>query len=303
MSDGVDNLVDRLGGLEGNASLASALKKYTDYLSPQKKRIASTLIPFAVYPILSVIDSHMEKMPSAAGFLTKQLTSYARTNVAYMVERLNDDASYSKENVSHSVQLSAYKDIVAKADTVINDEMCPIKNLVILLYGPPGTGKSYLASLMAKQIDTPNRRLNLENSDGEVYRSEGLIEKLTNWPNGIWLVDEIDKEIEENPEKVRILHAVLDEIKTKDVSCILIMTTNNIDKLRDTPLCRPGRVDIIQEITGLTDEDIASLCAAYGRTTEEVLCKMELPYTTAKIVQECRNIALLELIGDQNVIR
>jgi ATP-dependent 26S proteasome regulatory subunit len=163
------------------------------------------------------------------------------------------------------------------------------------MYGPPGTGKSHIATFLAKRNDTYIQRLKLRDGDGSLFSSEDIIESIQDASSGtIFLLDEVDTITD--PKELAFMNELLDDIKSLDHKFIIVMTTNHIDKVKDLPMCRPGRVDIVREVSYLTSEDVKALCGKWGMEVETVTSKITGPITVAKVTQVCRDIVLTQLI-------
>lgn len=207
--------------------------------------------------------------------------------------------TYHEETI---INLDAYGDILQRMEKVCKTS-CPIENLVIVLHGPAGVGKSIAATYFGKKLHTDSGRLALydkRNSD-EMLSSGYLLNQIEDDEDyKVWLVDEIDTYTK--PEELKVLHELLDDIKAKDTRCFIILTTNHIDKIRDLPLLRPGRVDIIREVGYLTEEDAVKVCKRWNYEWETVREKVPLPYTAAKVTQICRDLAIEEIISEETVV-
>lgn len=119
-----------------------------------------------------------------------------------------------------------------------------------LLHGEPGNGKTSLVKTIASKFDLNIYIIDL---NSETLDEKDLINSLSQiLPNSLLLLEDIDRvriisdESKENPDRTQKLSFSdllnsLDGICSPD-SLIIVMTTNNLDKL-DAALIRPGRVD------------------------------------------------------------
>jgi len=131
------------------------------------------------------------------------------------------------------------------------------RKLGLLFYGIPGTGKSSTAYAIAKTHDMNIYVLHLKCSKSNLLKQVGLIKK-----NSIILFEDIDTipiaqerthDIVQEPNDKDKTDKVIDMVNLGDIlelldgycyfnECIIIMTTNHIEKL-DEALIRPGRID------------------------------------------------------------
>ena len=120
-----------------------------------------------------------------------------------------------------------------------------------LLYGEPGVGKTFcVQSLKGCTI----RRVNSETLAGLHRSSEA------SWESSdldVFLVDEVDKLIQDNPKNESVLLQLLDSLAVR--KCIVIMTTNYKDRLPPA-LLRNGRVSEQIEVLPWTKEYAARFC-------------------------------------------
>lgn len=111
-----------------------------------------------------------------------------------------------------------------------------------LFYGPPGTGKSSLAFALAGEIDVP---IYVMVTSGKTLRDEHLSSLMTALPRRphVLLLDDIDRMFASDNRylSASTLLGALDGPLAGE-GRILIMTTNNLDKM-DQTMIRPGRID------------------------------------------------------------
>ena len=119
----------------------------------------------------------------------------------------------------------------------------------VFLFGPPGTGKSsFLRGLCDLNDNLTSTQLPITDFIKELNK-----DKKQDWDYDVIVIDELDKAsklVEENLAKI------LSYLDNKPQSQIIILTANTGPDKFPQALLRPGRVDIIEEITFMT-EDLA----------------------------------------------
>jgi len=132
----------------------------------------------------------------------------------------------------------------------------------ILLSGPPGTGKTSTATALASQLGLDIFYLNISSvkSDSDML---DLLRSVT--PKSILLMEDVDiahavreRTDEEPGVTMSGLLNVLDGAVTPH-GVIKILTTNYADRL-DPAIVRPGRVDLLEEIGYVNDEQLRRIC-------------------------------------------
>ena len=148
--------------------------------------------------------------------------------------------------------------------------------LGILLYGEPGTGKSSLVHAIASEL----------NKDVIVLTAGAILNGKLNKYNmvccdtpPIIVIEEIDtivssrqqdKELSENQKSILSeLLNFLDGPSSPD-SCIIIATTNHIEKL-DPAIIRAGRFDIKIQMGKISRDLAIQMCLDFGCNPEEIL--------------------------------
>lgn len=241
-----------------------------------------------------VIDSRKEKMEKAGGSLKETyFRKYAITGyrcrkqidallkeIIQFSESKKDEArvnifttsSYSDWNSFGSTRVKSIDQIILRGDIrdlLINDLEVFLSSEAwyaergiaykrgYCLHGQPGNGKTSLALALARKLrmDVYNLSLNALTDDDALYSCFSRL------PDGcILLVEDIDKAFDHRNAKEGIkvtfsaLLNVLDGAFSKH-GCILIVTTNHIEKL-DPALIRPGRTDLKIEIDNPTTSQI-----------------------------------------------
>lgn len=170
---------------------------------------------------------------------------------------------------------------VVLPDSVIEQTITDVKNFIAnsewyaktgipyrrgyLLYGPPGNGKTSLIFSIASEL---KKRLAVMNLAAGTLGDEDVLELVNKSPvNSILLIEDIDAAFNEREAKdghkltfSGLLNA-LDGVATAE-GRILFLTTNYKEKL-DSALVRPGRVDVMVEITPPQRTQIEQLYAKF----------------------------------------
>lgn len=138
-------------------------------------------------------------------------------------------------------------------------------HLGMLLYGPPGSGKTSIATAIAHTMNLDVYTLPLSSVESDTDLLELLSEVN---PRSILLLEDIDiasaatdRDDERRGVTMSGLLNALDGIATPH-GIITIMTTNHFETLDDA-LFRSGRVDILEEIGYVDDEQISNLCSQF----------------------------------------
>jgi hypothetical protein len=171
----------------------------------------------------------------------------------------------------------------------------PVNCFVVLLHGEPGTGKSFYAEALSDYAEdsidcglgSGVRRVNIE--DLKMTRC------LDRFVGEICLIDEVDGMYTTKGNK-ELMHNFLDDIKKVNSKTVVIMTTNHFDKLENTPLVRPGRVDKILHIGPCTEKDIEAYVSKTKVELSRVTERLEIPYTIAKAGQIVKDLYMQDLL-------
>ena len=303
LSRKIDDVLDYFGSDPDYLLSKTVGVKLRKSMSPQKARALGECVRILRTSVPSLLGEG--GVTPWKNYLMNVPLNLLRDNLSGLAGEL-----MSGEATTRQVKLAAYEQLDTKF-SLLDDRKIPIDTLVAVLYGPPGTGKSNYAHYLSRLIGWGVNRLKLYNGgskedkgDRELLDAADIIESISDY-GGIFLVDEIDLMIAEDSRVVRLMHEVLDDIKAKGERCAIIMTTNNIDAIRNTPLCRPGRVDIIHEVGKLVDADLANICMAYDVTYEELCARTGDKSTVAAVVAICRDIIMERygfLRGDKDVV-
>jgi chaperone BCS1 len=136
----------------------------------------------------------------------------------------------------------------------------------MLFWGVPGTGKTSLAMGLAGMFDLRIYAINL----GSVENDQDLVNAITQIPEkSMLLIEDIDaataKDREDDDTGAKITLAgllnAIDGVFSRD-GRLLVMTTNYPDKL-DKALTRPGRVDLMEEISPLAAPEVLTMCKQF----------------------------------------
>lgn len=296
LSSRIDKVIGFVGD-DVNHVLHNVIGSKLKVLSVKQQNFLGTTLPIATRVVTSALSQAVESDKTLKGYALKGLISLIESNVNDAYGKMRD----YEETSSKAVELSCYGDITAKAKTVMQ-ESCPVNSLTILLHGPGGVGKSYCATHLSAVLYEGVTRLQFTNPDGTVKDLPSMIKYIDGCFNRVFLIDEVDKLLVLDGI-VPVLHAILDDIKSKTDKSIVVMTTNHYDVLKDLPLCRPGRVDIIKEIKEVTEKDAIAVCSKWMQEWEEISKRVEPPLTVAKIAQACRDAVMEQLTGGTYAIR
>ena len=129
----------------------------------------------------------------------------------------------------------------------------------LLLAGPPGTGKTLGAKWLAREMGVPMFRLDmaalmdkwLGESERLLREALSRVEKMTPC---VLLVDEAEKCLSsdtENASSLRMLSTLLWWMQERTARVLVVMTTNNFDKIPGE-IIRPGRIDRIITFDSMT---------------------------------------------------
>lgn len=135
-----------------------------------------------------------------------------------------------------------------------------------LFYGPPGTGKTSLAKALANRFE-----LDLWYAPMSSFKSDSeILSNITEVGKGLLLLEDVDVFSEthvrdnsgsshDDDEAVTLAGLLngLDGVFTPP-GLITVMTTNDLDAI-DPALIRPGRIDMVEKIDYLTDEQATKL--------------------------------------------
>jgi len=171
----------------------------------------------------------------------------------------------------------------------------PVNCFVVLLHGMPGMGKSMYAEALSdyaeESVDcglgSGARRVSIDDLK--------MTKCLDRFVGEICLIDEVDGMYTTKGNK-ELMHNFLDDIKKVNSKTVVIMTTNHFDKLENTPLVRPGRVDKILHIGPCTEKDIEAYVSKTKIELKRVTEKLEKPYTMAQAGQIVKDLYMQDLL-------
>jgi len=156
----------------------------------------------------------------------------------------------------------------------VESHRTPFTNLTVLLHGLPGTGKSF-AVAMAQAVAQHAQQNNWH--DDIVYRSSkssrndgaGSCSEAKTAPSldtagriTIHYLNEVDRYLDDSLSEAALL-GLLDEPKRSlDKKSVTILTTNYLERLPEV-LRRPGRIDLIIEMKGMTESEARQMMKLY----------------------------------------
>lgn len=153
---------------------------------------------------------------------------------------------------------------------IYNKYHIPYK-LGILLYGKPGTGKTTFAIALSKYLQMPIISVSANSISKEKLDFDNciiLIEELDLCCSNTILSDErIDNQSQTNESIIRSILLSIDSIED---GCIIIATTNHIERL-DERIIRSGRFDIKVEMKDFTKENAIEFIKKYDEDPDEIL--------------------------------
>ena len=150
----------------------------------------------------------------------------------------------------HTVTTSLLKELQSLKIAI---DSSPIAlSTAFLVHGKPGVGKSYAA----KHIGCKQTKGVLKDEDEDDY---GELD-ITALGTQLYLIDEIDKLIDNDPKMLRQILMFLDA--KRDERSIIVLTTNEIDKL-PPQLMRHGRITRIIKVDAWDEKLAQEFCEYY----------------------------------------
>lgn len=204
--------------------------------------------------------------------------------------KLNTIYTENKEELLEAI------DIWKKTEDFYRERGIPYK-LGILLYGEPGTGKSSLIHAVASEL----------NKDVIVLTAGAILNGKLSRYNTVYcdtapviVIEEIDtivssrqqdKELSENQKSILSeLLNFLDGPSSPD-SCVIIATTNHIEKL-DPAIIRSGRFDIKIQMGKISRDLAIQMCKDFNCNPKEILddsTEYNPSELQSKLIFDCKN--------------
>ena len=204
--------------------------------------------------------------------------------------KLNTIYTENKEELLEAI------DIWKKTEDFYRERGIPYK-LGILLYGEPGTGKSSLIHAVASEL----------NKDVIVLTAGAILNGKLSRYNTVYcdtapviVIEEIDtivssrqqdKELSENQKSILSeLLNFLDGPSSPD-SCVIIATTNHIEKL-DPAIIRSGRFDIKIQMGKISRDLAIQMCKDFNCDPKEILddsTEYNPSELQSKLIFDCKN--------------
>lgn len=204
--------------------------------------------------------------------------------------KLNTIYTENKEELLEAI------DIWKKTEDFYRERGIPYK-LGILLYGEPGTGKSSLIHAVASEL----------NKDVIVLTAGSILNGKLSRYNTVYcdtapviVIEEIDtivssrqqdKELSENQKSILSeLLNFLDGPSSPD-SCVIIATTNHIEKL-DPAIIRSGRFDIKIQMGKISRDLAIQMCKDFNCDPKEILddsTEYNPSELQSKLIFDCKN--------------
>lgn len=204
--------------------------------------------------------------------------------------KLNTIYTENKEELLEAI------DIWKKSEDFYRERGIPYK-LGILLYGEPGTGKSSLIHAVASEL----------NKDVIVLTAGAILNGKLSRYNTVYcdtapviVIEEIDtivssrqqdKELSENQKSILSeLLNFLDGPSSPD-SCVIIATTNHIEKL-DPAIIRSGRFDIKIQMGKISRDLAIQMCKDFNCNPKEILddsTEYNPSELQSKLIFDCKN--------------
>lgn len=171
----------------------------------------------------------------------------------------------------------------------------------ILLHGEPGTGKTSFAKALANKCGRDIILVDLGVALDKIKST------LRNVSNAVVLFEDIDCFIGSRDQKdsfdknkFNFLLSVLDGVYSTN-DCIYIATTNYVDRI-DTAFKRPGRFNLVIEVTNLTRKEATEMCVHYKVDTT-ILDTLSFPVNPSLLQNILLEKRVEKLIGTKEAKR
>ena len=250
--------------LLSNSEIRTSLKKYQtrlglayDWAFKRLRKDPKTGCIAGWYP-------EYESTHTPISWVTGHTLLFIKKYCELLSELISESASrYLQATRVDEIKLSNTYFVKENVDCMKSDEYRSA-----LVFGPPGTGKSTIAKYLAHNLNyqfvelIPGQFLT-EGSANIIPRAYELFKRLMKIRNAVIFFDEVDQFVKKRPPKgqgdaepVWIVTALLPKFaelrRRKDIRFML--ATNLIDVV-DTAISRPGRIDLILPMGGISWRD------------------------------------------------
>ena len=231
---------------------------------PSPSKTLSLAPPKSTEPQNKTLEKSLTQTLTAAGLLDDEsLVADIRNRI--LLEKRPDisfDDIGGQQKAKDELKVIAYS--LTNPDAFQEEGTRPPKG--VLLYGPPGTGKTMLAKALAREAQANIYIVRLSDVIHHLYgKSERLIAEIFKQARQdapvVILFDEIDAlaaqrqySSEATSRIVSVLLTELSGLEERNGDIVVVGATNRLDAI-DPALLRPGRFDLLIEVTNPNDAE------------------------------------------------